>query len=166
LKIRKDGIQVVIPRFAITAYFPYAEHGQGPALVAAIRYRDETLAVKGQSSLLRSIPHIKPKAGNSPLAGVYLSVQARGPGQKPKAAFMALYANESGGSRKKGFGIAKLGYVNAFRKAARFRVEKNNLQMDWVAMVAPRPTAKQYSLICSLAEDVPLPDLESDKAQD
>ncbi len=33
-------------------------------------------------------------------------------------------------------------------------------------MEAPRPDAKQYALICSLAEDVPLPDLESDKAED
>lgn len=45
-------------------------------------------------------------------------------------------------------------------------VEMNNLKMDWVAMEAPRPNAKHYSLICSLAEDVPLPDLESDNAED
>ncbi|OBY58635.1 hypothetical protein A9513_002120 [Pseudomonas sp. AU12215] len=161
LKIRKDGIQVVIPRLAISSYFPYAEDGQGLALVAAIKFRDETLAVKGQTSLLRSIPHIKPKAGSSPLAGVFLSVQARGPGQKPKAAFMALYTNESGESRKKSFGIAKLGYLNAFRKAAQFRVEKNNLQIDWESMQAPRPNAQQYSLICSLADDIPLPRSEN-----
>ncbi|HBO5516272.1 TPA: hypothetical protein L4559_005202 [Pseudomonas aeruginosa] len=158
-------MQVVIPRFEVSAYFPYAEHGLGRALDAAIKYRDETLAEKGQSSLLQSIPHIKPKAGNSPLAGVFLSVQARLPGQKPKAAFMALYTNGAGKRQKKGFGIARYGYVNAFRKAALLRVEKSNLQIDWEGLQVPRPTAEQYALICSLAEDIPLPDLGSDRAE-
>lgn len=158
LKFLPTAIQVVVPRLGISKLFPYRLCDKGDVLAAALRYRDDQLAKRNQTSLLKAIPHINPRAGNSPLAGVWLCVDERGAGQRPKAYFAVLYTNMDGEGRKKTFSLSKFGsYSGAFYAAVRFRIEANNLQLDWSSFAVPYPTVTQYKLIIGVVPDVPMP---------
>lgn len=158
IKRLPDGYQVVIPRLNFSRMISFGEFDDEQTRLEAIRHRDLVLNARGQMSLLDTIPHINARQGNSPLAGVFLCVQARGVGQKPKAFFAALWKTKEGIRRKKTFGISKMGsYEDAFFAAAAWRIKHCNMKIELFDLQLPSPTHEQYALIHSLAADVPLP---------